>query len=59
MLQDFISDQEIEGILVKAANPSREQVMELNEKSKNLKGLTPEETAVLLQTEDRHLTEEI
>jgi 2-iminoacetate synthase len=59
MIQDFINDQKIEDILEKAANPPHKRVMELIEKSKKLKGLTPEETAVLLQTEDRELIEEI
>jgi 2-iminoacetate synthase len=58
-MQDFIDDHKIETILAKTANPPRERVMELIEKSKSLKGLTPEETAVLLQTEDRELIEEI
>ena len=56
---DFINDNEIEALLEKTANPPRERVMEIIEKSKSLKGLTPEETAVLLQTEDRELIEEI
>ncbi len=59
MMQDFIDDRKIEDILEKAANPPPKRVMELIEKSKKLKGLTPEETALLLQTEDRELVEEI
>ena len=59
MMQDFINDQKIEAILKIAANPPRERVMELIEKSKKLKGLTPEETAVLLQTEDQTMIEGI
>ena len=58
-MQDFINDQKIEAILKMAANPPRERVMELIEKSKKLKGLTPEETAVLLQTEDQTMIEGI
>ena len=58
-MQDFINDQKIEAILKIAANPPRERVMELIEKSKKLKGLTPEETAVLLQTEDQTMIEGI
>jgi 2-iminoacetate synthase len=58
-MRDFIDDHKIEAILAKAASPPRERIMELIKKSKNLKGLTPEETAVLLQTEDRELIEEI
>jgi len=59
MIEDFIDDRKIEDILEKATNPPRERVLELIAKSKELKGLTPEETAVLLQTEDRELIEEI
>ena len=59
MMQDFINDQKIEAILKMAANPPRERVMELIEKSKKLKGLTPEETAILLQTEDQTMIEGI
>ena len=59
MMQDFINDQKIEAILKIAANPPRERVMELIEKSKKLKGFTPEETAVLLQTEDQTMIEGI
>lgn len=58
-MQDFIDERKIEDVLSKAAAPSRKQVIELIEKSKELKGLTPEETAVLLQTQDRELIEEI
>ena len=58
-MQDFINDQKIETILKMAANPPRERVMELIEKSKKLKGLTPEETAILLQTEDQTMIEGI
>jgi 2-iminoacetate synthase len=58
-MQDFINDQKIEAIIKKTANPPRELVIDIIEKSKSLKGLTPEETSVLLQTEDRELIEEI
>lgn len=58
-MRDFIEEHKIEALLEKTASPPRERVMELIEKSKSLKGLTPEETAVLLQTEDRELIEEI
>lgn len=58
-MKDFIDDQRIEAILKKTADPSPKRIKELIEKSKELKGLTPEETAVLLQTEDRELIEEI
>jgi 2-iminoacetate synthase len=58
-MQDFIDDEKIEDLLEKAANPPRERVIELIAKSKELKGLTPGEMAVLLQTEDRDLIAEI
>ncbi len=58
-MKDFINDEQIAGILEKAGNPSRSRIEELIQKSRELKGLAPEETAVLLQTEDRELVGEI
>jgi 2-iminoacetate synthase len=51
-MKDFINDNKIEDILEKAKKPSPERVREIIAKALELKGLTPEEVAVLLQTED-------
>jgi 2-iminoacetate synthase len=51
-MKDFIDDNKIEDILKGAARPERPQVEEIIAKALELKGLDPEETAVLLQTED-------
>ncbi|PKN35278.1 MAG: [FeFe] hydrogenase H-cluster radical SAM maturase HydG [Deltaproteobacteria bacterium HGW-Deltaproteobacteria-19] len=59
MITDFIDDGKIERLLTESKNPSRQRVEELIEKAKKLQGLTPEETAVLLQTEDPELLAEI
>ena len=56
---DFINDAEIASILEKAKNPLSKDVSAIIEKAKLLKGLTLEETAVLLQTEDDNLINEI
>ncbi len=53
--KDFIDDEKIEQILREAENPDPVRVREIIDKSKTLRGLTPGETAVLLQTEDREL----
>jgi 2-iminoacetate synthase len=55
MIKDFIDDTKIENILDKAKNPAPERVREIIAKAGELKGLTPEEVAVLLQTEDNEL----
>ncbi len=54
-MKDFIDDSKIESILNGAARPERPRVEEIIAKAGELKGLTPEETAVLLQTEDQEL----
>lgn len=54
-MEDFIDDNLIEDILKKAERPERAQVEDIIAKAKQLKGLTPEETAVLLQTEEPDL----
>ena len=58
-MQDFINDTHIIEILDKAKKPDAHRVREIIEKSKELKGLAPEEVAILLQTEDKDLTAEI
>lgn len=57
MSKDFIVDEEIEKLLANAIAPSKSRVLEIITKAEKLKGLTPEETAVLLQTEDEELIE--
>jgi 2-iminoacetate synthase len=59
MIKDFIDDTKIEKILDKAKNPAPERVRDIIAKAKELKGLTPEEVSVLLQTEDDELIAEI
>ncbi|MGD0280327.1 MAG: radical SAM protein, partial [Smithella sp.] len=55
MIKDFIDDTKIENLLIKAKNPTPQRVREIITKSLELKGLSPEEVAVLLQTEDDEL----
>lgn len=58
-MEPFIDAQEIEDILSKTKAPSREAVLEVIEKSLNKNRLSLEETAILLNTEDPELIEEI
>jgi 2-iminoacetate synthase len=58
-MKDFIDDTRIEDILNAAARPERKRVEEIIAKAGELKGLTPGETAVLLQTEDEEAIERI
>jgi 2-iminoacetate synthase len=55
MIKDFIDDTKIEAILDHAKNPDPQRVREMITKALELKGLSPEEVAVLLQTEDEEL----
>ena len=59
MMEDFIDDARIEGILERAKSPAAKLVEQIIAKAKKLKGLTPEETAVLLQAEDPKLVRKI
>jgi 2-iminoacetate synthase len=54
-MKDFIDDTKIESLLEKASSPERTRVEEIITKALELKGLSPEETAVLLQTKDEEL----
>lgn len=54
-MQDFIDDNHIRNILNRAKNPDTLHVREIIDKAYELKGLTPEEVAILLQTEDDDL----
>jgi len=58
-MKDFINDNQIEEILAQAKNPDPLHVREIIKKAYELKGLSPEDVAVLLQTEDDELTGEI
>ncbi|HOG12192.1 MAG TPA: [FeFe] hydrogenase H-cluster radical SAM maturase HydG [Smithella sp.] len=55
MIKDFIDDDRIQNILNQTINPDPLHVREVIDKAYELKGLTPEEVAVLLQTEDENL----
>lgn len=58
---DFIKDDEINSLIKKGEElvSDKELVKEIIEKSKNAEGLTPEETAILLNLEDKELIEEM
>lgn len=58
---DFIKDNEINSLIAKGKElvSDKELVREIIEKSKSAEGLTPEETAVLLNLEDKELIEEM
>jgi 2-iminoacetate synthase len=58
-MKDFIDDVNIESLLEKAARPERTRVEEIIAKALELKGLSPEETAVLLQTKDEEMIDRI
>ena len=54
-MKDFIDDNAILGLLDRAKNPDPLHVREIINKACELKGLSPEDVAVLLQTEDEDL----
>ena len=58
---DFIKDDEINSLIAKGKElvSDKELVREIIEKSKSAEGLTPEETAILLNLEDKELIEEM
>ncbi|EOU1683647.1 [FeFe] hydrogenase H-cluster radical SAM maturase HydG [Clostridium perfringens] len=58
---DFIKDDEINSLIAKGKElvSDKELVREIIEKSRSAEGLTPEETAVLLNLEDKELIEEM
>jgi 2-iminoacetate synthase len=58
-MQDFINDEAIQVTLDKAKSPSRKRVEEIITKAGELKGLSLDEVAILLQTEDPELIGEI
>jgi 2-iminoacetate synthase len=57
--KDFIDDTAIQEILDRAEHPETARVRDIIDKACELKGLTPEEVAVLLQTRDEELIGEI
>jgi len=59
MIKDFIDDNHIESILEQAKNPDAKHIREIINKAYELKGLSPEDVAVLLQIEDDTLIGEI
>lgn len=56
---DFINDEEIQRLLERKADPEPAEVREVLARARELKGLTPEETAVLINCRDADLWEEI
>ena len=54
-MKDFIDDTKIENMLEQAKNPPPGRVREIIAKAGELRGLTPEDVAVLLQTQDDEL----
>lgn len=54
-MKDFIDDNRIQALLDRSRNPNPQQVIEIIDKALELKGLSPEDVAVLLQTEDEDL----
>jgi 2-iminoacetate synthase len=57
--RDFIDDEKIWDILRRKSNPTRQEVEEVLSKARELRGLTPEETAALLNVGDADLWEAI
>lgn len=58
-MKDFINDASIAEALEKARNPQKKRVEEIILKAREIKGLNSDEVAVLLQTQDSELIEEI
>ncbi len=53
--KDFINDEKIEEILRKNRNPQKNKVRDIIQKSLNIERLEPDETAALLNVEDKDL----
>src|SRR3989304_8633943 len=53
--ETFIDESRLDEALEKAIKPSKQAVMELLAKGRKLKGLTPEEAAVLLNAEGEEI----
>jgi 2-iminoacetate synthase len=58
-MKDFINDTQIQDILDLNLNPDKNRAIDIIKKAKEMKGLSLEETAVLLQCEDRDVISEI
>jgi 2-iminoacetate synthase len=58
-MKDFIDEEFINRMLEKARNPVKKRVEEIILKARELKGLPPDEVALLLQVEDPELVQEI
>lgn len=56
---DFIDETVIQNLLEKGKNRSREEVIDIIEKARKAKGVTPEECAVLLQVDDPELLSQV
>jgi 2-iminoacetate synthase len=54
--KDFIDDAALRRLLETKADPERAEVAEILEKARELQGLTPAETAVLVNVRDPELT---
>ena len=59
MEKDFIDEDKIWEQLNKHANPSREEVLAVLKKAETCTRLDPEEMAILIQNQDKDLTEEM
>lgn len=59
MEKDFIDEDKIWEHLNKHANPSREEVLAVLKKAETCTRLDPEEMAILIQNQDKDLTEEM
>jgi len=57
--KDFIDDEKIHQILKKNKNPDKNKVKDIIQKSLNIERLEPDETATLLNVEDKDLWKEI
>ena len=57
--QDFIDDNYIEKLISQPSKIDKNYIQTLIQKTKELKGLTPEETAYLLNIEDENIWEEL
>jgi len=57
--KDFIDEEEIERLLIENRNPDKHKILDIISKSLEIERLEPEETASLLNVEDKDLWEEI
>ncbi|MDD5065840.1 MAG: [FeFe] hydrogenase H-cluster radical SAM maturase HydG [bacterium] len=57
--EDFIDDEKIEDLISRPSRMDKKRISGLIEKARSIKGLTPEETAYLLNIEDKDVWEEL